>query len=369
MESSDESLKRNIEAILKEWEERARKEVPAAVGQTTLLLRNSLPQLLKSLVILLSAKKRTSAQIEFDLAESVRHSKEHGRGRAGVPSYIMSQVIFEYHILREVILKKLEESGPLSQVDRDIIHNTIESAVNVAATEFTLALKEMQDQIMLSLAHDLKTPLTTAQLSAELIRKNPKADNVVSLSEQLISEMKRISDMIERLLDTSRISAGEALNFPLSQCDLSEIARDIVSTHNMINGENCRLSSATLPVVGLWNQEYLRRMIENLVNNAFKFRSPNTIITVSLKQTNETATIEVHNLGKSIPNEERAGLFQRFNRGTIAVNQKGWGLGLTLVKGVVDALHGTASVESTEEKGTSFIIELPKNVKSAKSAA
>jgi len=135
---------------------------------------------------------------------------------------------------------------------------------------------------LLSLAHDLKTPVTAAQLLAELIHKTPKAGNVPVLANRLVLDMKRMSEMIETILDTSRVSAGEALNFPLSKCDLGGVAREVVSSFNLARGECVVLTSTTLPVIGMWNQEYLRRMIENLVNNAFKFRLLNSTITVWL---------------------------------------------------------------------------------------
>lgn len=344
------------------WEARAFNEVVATSGQTSLFLRDALPRFLKSLVTLLSENQRAAAQIDFDAAELYRLSKEHGRGRAGVPAYIISQVIYEYHILREVILQVMEQNSPLEGVDREIIYNAFEQAVNVAATEFTLALKEVQDRFLVSLAHDLKTPVTAAQLLAELIQKTPKAENVPVLANRLILDMKRMTEMVENILDTGRVSAGETLNFPLSTCDLGRVADEVVSSFNLAHGECIVLTSTTLPVIGMWNQEYLRRMIENLVNNAFKFRSFNSTITVSVRQTDESATLVVHNEGEPISIEERQKLFKPFARGAFAVNQKGWGLGLILVKGVVDTLNGLVRVDSTEQGGTSFIVELPKKV-------
>jgi len=322
-------------------------------------------------VILLGQQDRTEIQIGIDAADLLKISKEHGRGRAGMPAYIMSQVITEYQILREVIFRFLEEHQCLTLLEREMMTSLIEDAVNVAATEFALVIRELQDQFMLSVAHDLKSPVSAVKVGAELIRSHADAQIAVPLADKMIVAMKRMTDMIEELHDKSRVAQGRALVLSRSECDLDAIIRDVASDMSLVFGDFfVVVSNGSLR--GLWNPEYLRRLMENLVSNAAKFREPGTSVTLTLSHYEEDAVIEVHNLGEPISPSEQAGLFKLAGRVAdpkiLARSQKGWGLGLVLVKAVVDALDGSVGVESTPGKGTTFTVRLPVRMEPAQGA-
>ena len=362
--SASNVLIQKIPEILKRWEERALVEISGAAGQTSLILRDALPKFLESLARMLSTDHRTAEQIKISAADSILYSKQHGRSRAAIPAYLMSQVIQEYHVLREVLFQALEEKIPVPMRERDIILSALEDATRVAASEFALTLKEVQEQFMLSVAHDLKTPLTAAQTGAELIRRSPKADATGGLAHRVIGQTKRMTELIETMLDTSSIQAGKKLNFQLSSCNLDEIVRDVVGVMKFVFGDLFEVFSEG-DIMGSWNPEYLRRTVENIVNNAVKYSSPKSRITLTISQTQEDAKIAIHNFGDPIPPQELEHLFDPFSRTKAAESRKGWGLGLPFVKGVVDALGGSVRVESTKEKGTTFTVTLSKNVKSA----
>jgi hypothetical protein len=111
---ASDRLKQNAEKIMRMWEKRARDEVGASTHQTSLVLQNSLPLYLNQLVDELSNRiVRTSARITADEVESTRIGKLHGQERAGYADYSMTHLIFEYHLLRQVIFQVLEEEAPL----------------------------------------------------------------------------------------------------------------------------------------------------------------------------------------------------------------------------------------------------------------
>lgn len=110
----------------------------------------------------------------------------------------------------------------------------------------------------------------------------------------------------------------------------------------------------------------MRRVLENLCNNAVKYGAHEHPITVTLKQLESgQALLSVHNWGAPIAAEDQATLFEPYRRTKAAQRgeQRGWGLGLTLVKGLVEAQHGTVKVESTEASGTTFTVILPIDVR------
>lgn len=101
-------------------------------------------------------------------------------------------------------------------------------------------------------------------------------------------------------------------------------------------------------------------MIENLAINAVKYGTPRTLITLTLEETETQISFTIHNEGNPIAADAQSILFQQFRRTTSAEDQTGWGLGLFLAKSIIEAHQGTILVESAEDKGTSFIVKLPK---------
>jgi signal transduction histidine kinase len=253
-------------------------------------------------------------------------------------------------------------------VDREVIVASIEQGVNDAATQFSETLRDIQERLTHMLAHDLRGPITAAKTNAQLILRRPDdLDHCIRSASRISSSMDRLDSMIHDLLDASRIRAGESLPLQFKECDLDLIARQVVDEANF-EQDNRVVVVSNGPCIGYWSESGLRRALENLVTNAVKYGAPNTPITVNVTQAGETAILSVHNEGKPIPQEEQTVLFQQFRRTRSAENMTGWGLGLTLVKGMAQAHGGTARVESLEGKGTTFQIELPMDSRSKERA-
>ena len=131
-------IKDKKEQILCLWEEGCLQEVTSARSAGSLTLRDSLPLYLDHLCEALATNRRMDLRsVAIHNEESTRISKLHGADRATNRSYTLSEVIFEYHILREVLFHVLEADGPLAQGPRDIVLNSIEQAVNDAVVKFT----------------------------------------------------------------------------------------------------------------------------------------------------------------------------------------------------------------------------------------
>ena len=355
-------LKDKKEKILCLWEERSLKEVASAGTVTSLALRDSLPLYLDHLSEAIASNRRLDFKsvIAHD-EKAARIGKLHGADRADSKSYALTEVIFEYHILREVIFQVLETDGQVSAIQRDIIFDSIEQAVNDAAVEFSELHTDIQQQFVNTLSHDLKTPITSAKMNAQLISRNADAPLAcVNSASRISGSMNRLEAMIHDLLDTSRLRAGEKLSLQIVQCDLDAMIREVVEEMSVVHGDRFNYDSKEV-VEGNWGRDGLRRAVENLIGNAVKYSTPETPITVSLKHGKAGVEITVHNEGVPISKDDVPLLFQRYRRSKRAQEgtKTGWGLGLTLVKGVVDAHNGNIRVESAEGKGTTFILEVP----------
>lgn len=224
--------------------------------------------------------------------------------------------------------------------------------------------RELREQFVATLTHDLRTPLTAAKMGAQFILRKPEnSEKNQQLAVKIIRSIDRMDQMIRDLLDASRLRAGESLSLTMNACDLREVAIMTLRELGAAYGDRFILETDRDSIAGFWNEDGLRRVIENLASNAVKYGYPQQLITVTLKQTGETAQIIVHNFGHPIPKDEQMELFEPFQRSHTAQSgsKKGWGLGLTLVKGVAEAHGGQVNVTSNESEGTRFIVTLPKD--------
>jgi signal transduction histidine kinase len=359
-------LKSNLEKIMNMWEKRAQTEILAAAQLESLALRDSLPEYLSQIVDALSNTiDRTPLRIANDKSASTRVGEEHGFDRATFSNFSVDQVIFEFHLLREIIFSVLEEGGALPTIARDVIISSIEQAVNDSATEFAAVLKEIQRSMLVTLTHDLGTPMAIARLSAELILDAPEDfTRNAKCAQKILQNIERVDRMHRELLDSSRVQSGHKMGLEFCQMDLTKsmksVCEELTETFTdliIFKGHDS--------ITGYWSEQGLRRLLENLITNAVKYGSSLSSITVTLTQTDQVTKLEVHNFGKPIDALDFPTLFDQFTRGTDTLGKKGWGVGLSLVKGISDAHQGKIDLESSLEKGTTFTIFLPNDFRKA----
>ncbi len=358
---ASERLKRLNNKVMATWEKRALEEVRASIHQESLALRDSLPEFLNQIDRALSTTiNRTDARVRWDKSESKRVGRKHGHERADTLHYTMDQLIFEYHILRQVIFEVMEEEAPLSAIEREIIICAIEQAVNDAATEFSDVLTEVQDNFTHTLAHDLRSPIAAVKLSAQVLLKAPLDPNrSIKVAERIMRSMDRLDKMIQNLLDSGRIRAGEELILPVEECDMDNILSEITEEANFVHHDRITWKSSG-PLTGKWNEIGLRRVFENLISNAVKFSNPDSLIHLDLQKTGDEVEISVQNSGIVIPEKELPLMFENYHRVTKTSEGKtGWGLGLTVVKAITEAHGGHVTVSSDSQKGTIFTVCLP----------
>lgn len=366
-----ETLRVRRDEILDRWEKRAYAEVSASLGQTSLVMKDSMADFLDKVQAAL--EKSNPFSMDEELKQLLGFGKAHGIARAGTANYSIDQLIYEFHILREVLFEVLEEEQPLEPQERNLVITMVEHAVNLSATRFSDTLRSVRERFVSALTHDLKTPVTSALLSAEMILRRPEDPEFCKRKANTIVEgMRRLERMISDVLDASRIGAGEKLDLKLGTFDMKELLEEVVLDSNIRYGNRFTLQ-AFGPVDGVWDYEGIRRVLENLVNNAAKYSFPDSLVTLGLEPGKNRVRISVHNEGTPISEEQKKILFQQFRRLEAGKAQRGWGLGLLIAKGIVESHGGTISVESGEGRGTTFSLELPRwtqiSEKDEKSAA
>lgn len=359
---TSERLKSKQEVVMSEWEKRALSEIPAAAAVGRLVLRNSLPIYLEHLSDALAKDRKWDRKsVAIHDLESERIGTLHGADRAGCAAYPLKEVISEYSLLREVIFDVLEAEEQLPRLERDIIFGSIEQAVNDAVIKFTDVHSDIRHQFVRTLTHDLRTPITSARINAQTVSTRSDSPSVCKKAARMIvASMDRLNSMIQDLLDASLLRAGEELKFQFVDCDLDSIVRDVLGEMTTVHGDRFTVDS-TGPLYGHWAGDGLRRSVENLVGNAVKYGAPNTAITVMLRRSDATVEIETHNHGNPISKEDLSVLTESFELAAPTGNwaNPGWGVGLTLIKGVVAAHQGSVRVMSESGLGTRFMISLP----------
>jgi PAS domain S-box-containing protein len=223
--------------------------------------------------------------------------------------------------------------------------------------------RTLREGLISALTHDLRNPLAMIRLNAQMMARHAGDPEAVRKSAKMIlGGVDRADLMIRDLLDAMSIRGGKRLPLQVAELDLEALIRAVLAELRLLHGDRFRLESPG-PLRGTWDAQALRRIVENLADNALKYGGADTPVTVSLAPASEGggATIAVHNEGEAIPAEERAALFELFHRSRAAERsgKKGWGIGLAIVRGLVDAHRGEISVESAEGAGTTFRVRLP----------
>lgn len=221
------------------------------------------------------------------------------------------------------------------------------------------AVKE-RDEFLSIAAHEIRGPINSIHLAVQSIRQSKVPQEALPRLFELVERQdRRLSQFVDELLDLGRIRAG-ALKLEYQEVDLGEVVAEVA----VRLGPELTLSGSSLTVtaqrriVGQWDKSRLDQVIQNLLSNAVKFGLGKPI-EVAIASQGERASVTVRDHGVGIDREALQRIFKPFERGVSSRQYGGLGLGLHIVKTIVDALGGSVSVESEPGKGSAFRIDLP----------
>ena len=238
-------------------------------------------------------------------------------------------------------------------------------ALTIRATDREARLAQAKSTFVANVSHELKTPLSLISLFSEILELG-RVNNEDKKAEYygiIRHESRRLNKTIDNILDFSRIEAGRK-TYELEPGDIAEVIDHVLSTHRyqIINsGFNVQTDiEANLPAV-LIDREAMGQAISNLLDNAIKYSGKVKQISITAKVLGSDLSVEVADQGIGIPRAEQAKIFEKFYRvgNGLVHDVKGSGLGLSLVKHIIEAHNGTITVESDVGKGTRFTILLP----------
>jgi signal transduction histidine kinase len=228
----------------------------------------------------------------------------------------------------------------------------------------TLAEREKTQLTFLAgVAHDLRTPLQALKLTAAAgtMGGTPLSeDRLGQLLARISRQVEHLNRMVDDLLDRTRIEAG-TLELRLHECDLRELAADVVELHRPISQEHqLELNVPRQPVRLRCDSTRISQVLTNLVHNAIKYSPAGGLVRVALEATATEVRITVTDEGLGIPPEDLARIFQPFKRVKSSKEKiPGVGLGLSVSRRIIQAHGGDIEVESRMGTGSTFRVRLP----------
>lgn len=273
------------------------------------------------------------------------------------------------------ILSNSERNEPWYTLTRGLIISLIVTyAVYYFLTYRTRRLFRLQKQEvqsakddLLSLAsHQLRTPATVVKQYVGMLLQGyggPLADIQKEMLENAYSSNERQLKIINQILYVARLEAGQ-IRLHQERHDLSKFLGDIVKEQSASfkeNGHTLELKLPGKPIHALIDEQYLHMVFDNLLGNANKYTPAGGNIRVTLQLHDKQAVIQVADNGEGIPKSERQGIFDKFTRGNTDMTSQvnGSGIGLYLVKRIVELHKGTITVSGNKPQGTIFKLAIP----------
>jgi signal transduction histidine kinase len=224
----------------------------------------------------------------------------------------------------------------------------------------------MKDDFISLASHQLRTPLTAIRWISERLMR-PATGQLTEKQQGLVKDVQnstiRLITLVNDLLNITRIESGR-LTIEPTQSNIGELVQSIIEeVHEIADAKKITIQVEIhdqLPEIVI-DVKLIRQALANIIQNAIKYTSPQGMITILAYKTVQYIAVAVTDTGLGIPTAQQSQLFQRFFRASNVTGAEydGTGLGLYLVKNIVEASGGTVLYSSQENVGTTFVVYLP----------
>jgi signal transduction histidine kinase len=229
-----------------------------------------------------------------------------------------------------------------------------------------LKVSQMKTDFVSNVSHELRTPLSSVRVFGEFLRlgRVKEEEKIREYGEYIETESRRLTQLINNILDFSKIESGRK-TYNFERADVCEVISETLKTLEVQlkqNGFTIRFEApASRPAPAVIDPDSIAQAFMNLLDNAVKYSGSAREILVRLEQDESFIRLTVTDHGIGIPREEQEKIFDKFYRVSTGLvhDVKGSGLGLSLVKHIVEAHRGRVTVKSEPGRGSSFTIQLP----------
>jgi signal transduction histidine kinase len=261
------------------------------------------------------------------------------------------------YMIVSIKLHVLHQQDLLTQAERTATHNkALADALGQAVTA--------RDTFLAVAGHELKSPVTGLMLQTQvwqrrLAKREVDAQEMHRAWHRQSEALGRLATLVDNLLDVSRINGGQ-LQLNPAATDLSQMAQEVVGRFREVAQEaGCEVVVHAEPnVVGQWDKVRLEQVVANLLSNAVKYGA-GAPVEITVRKSRDAAVLSVADQGRGISAADRERIFECFERVSIESHVEGLGLGLWIVRQIVDAAGGRIGVDSEEGLGATFKVTLP----------
>ncbi|HSD88841.1 MAG TPA: HAMP domain-containing sensor histidine kinase [Kofleriaceae bacterium] len=337
------------------WEEEARRELPAPRSMSQPVLLDHLPEFLDGLADYIEGNIEQADRAFANLVEG------HALQRLGY-GVGMETLTREYSKLRLVILRASTHLAcdPEQRDSMLRMHEGMDRAMNEAIHRFAARREEVRERFISILGHDLRDPLSTVRISANMLAANPaiKPEHRV-IASRISRACNRMQRMINDVLDFARGHLGNGIPANPTPNDMGEICRAAADELGAANPQREIVVDTHGNLRGSFDRDRVHQALGNLISNAIHHTEGSIEIRAYEEDEHQAVITEVTSHGHAIPGELRKRIFDPFSQGDIAGPRHGLGLGLFIVQQIALAHGGTCDVVS-DEKATTFAIRWPR---------
>ncbi|BCX65932.1 MULTISPECIES: sensor histidine kinase [Pseudomonas] len=367
-------ITQQADRIVDEWEQFAKTITPSAEYMDRVALRDH-----AKAILLAAAQDMTKPQ-----SANEQMAKARGDGPEKTPSldeagashgelrhtvgFDLVQMTSEFRHLRACVIRLWVESleSPDMAYFQDMIR--FNEAIDEALAESTAAYAEQvnrsRDIFLAILGHDLRAPLQAVSMSTELLmRKAQLEGDALTCANNIKRGTRHMAAMVNDLLELVRSRLGKSLPIDPAPMDLAAVAHEAIAQACAGNPECDPTLNVAGDMQGNWDAARLSQLLQNLIGNALQHGSTKGDVTLTLTGEPDTVRLTVHNYGTPIAEQDIGTIFDPLIRSAdeeLGRPSTSLGLGLFIVKEVVDAHGGTVEVSSSELEGTLFTVVLPR---------
>ena len=229
-------------------------------------------------------------------------------------------------------------------------------------------LSQIKNDFVNNMTHELKTPISTISLASQMLKDDSipvESKNIIYISNIIDDESKRLSYQVEKVLKTALFEQGQ-IKLKKQELNINNIIESVVKNFEIQvksrNGELIKKLDAENPI-SIIDEAHFTNIIFNLLDNAVKYSKNEPVITISSRNDKNGVYITVADKGIGIKKQDQKRIFDQFYRVSTGNlhDVKGFGLGLSYVKKIVDVHNGEIKLKSEYKKGTTFEIFIPNN--------
>ena len=268
---------------------------------------------------------------------------------------------------QKILLRTKELNETISQLEHEnMLRVDAEKDINIAFRR-ERELNKLKTNFLSLVSHEFKTPLSGILTSIILLGKY----NLAEQQEKRNKHIKIITDKVQYLnnilndfLSLEKLETGN-VTYNLSTFKLGKVMKEVVSNTNILlkEGQSINYPDHIDEISLLQDEKIIELTLSNLIHNAIKYSSENSVIAIKVSQDHEITTLEIIDDGIGIPKIDQKNIFNRYFRAENVLLTEGTGIGLNISKSHIENLGGSINFESEENKGTTFTISIPNTAK------